>query len=157
MKLPLSGMSHQQFSLQIQAIHLALMDCRGKILLLLHYSHKLVESGENYKLILSILKLHINSQPPLYIQVCTVRLFRITVSVSRVCVWIKSLSRRSLNQAEWCGAAAQHDEGEIEVSKHDHVWQLASAQYTATFYCLYAIVNLSYMPKNVQIVIVTCS
>ena len=61
MKLPLSGMSHQQFSLQIQPIHLALMDCRGKILLLLlHYSHKLVDSGENYKLILSILKLHIN-------------------------------------------------------------------------------------------------
>ena len=31
-----------------------------------------------------------------YIQVCTVRVFRITDSVSRVCVWIKSLSRRSL-------------------------------------------------------------
>ena len=84
MKLPLSRMSHQQFSLQIQAIHLALMDCRGKILLLLHYSHKLVESGENYKLIFSILKLHINSQPPLYIQVCSVQ--DNGLSVPGVCV-----------------------------------------------------------------------
>ena len=107
MKLPLSGMSHQQFSLQIQAIHLALMDCRGEILLLLHYSHKLVESGENYKLILSILKLHINSQPPLYIQVCTVQVFGITVSVSRVCVCVNKVTPPTISKTRLSGVAPQ--------------------------------------------------